>query len=500
MADNNTALADALTVERFPMLVSTLTPRQLKYFTEALHSVAQGLRMDAIPNPVMKDAKDSVNRVLHDGHKDLLYHFFYSDYPNPAPEPVSDIIYGGILYVHLVPGRLAKLDKLDVNHPAVDKGKAFYRELLPLSQAFEILKAKVVKKNAPKPVEERKEAFQAPRASNKTVEMVFGLLKDITDQKYQEVKEAHKKWARRLLTAYMEYVASEEKPKDPYRYYARQPEERALIAALVQDNITRANPKAITVRDDVEEILEWKATKHADAVRATFLSRNLHKVAAIVDAKGNFTEAKVLHVEASADGLRGSIRFKFEDGSDFVIKKSSVWSTSIHGRHFLRFPLTFHDVTMPDGSPMKQPSEERMNLIFAGRYYGMISAPKSERIMLQSLGGVRLGAYDEDKGAFHAEATEEALRKLGDLSADFPHDLKPRSFDELAEMTTDGLAAELAWHAWAASLNDSRIYDRMHVPLEELNARVTELARAQQMEAAFSNKPTPAPSSNNPSL
>lgn len=67
------------------------------------------------------------------------------------------------------------------------------------------------------------------------------------------------------------------------------------------------------------------------------------------------------------NSLRGTLRFFFTDGSSFVVQNSVVWSHSIYGKAFNRFPLTFHDVIMPDGSKMPRPSEERMNTVFVGK-------------------------------------------------------------------------------------------------------------------------------------
>jgi hypothetical protein len=289
----------------------------------------------------------------------------------------------------------------------------------------------------------------------------------------------------------METVNASEKPPTPNEFYERS-EAAFLVHRLVDIKKTHGKPHIITVSPDAEESIMRMANQHAEAVRGTFVYKNTRKVAAIVDAKGNLKRTDVLNIRVSAGGLDGTLRFHFDDGSAFSAKKSVVWSTSSRGRAFLRFPLTFHDVTMPDGTPMKSPSEERMNLVFAGRYYGTIAAPQAERRMLESIGGIRLGDYDEAKGAFLAEVTEEALCKLDDFAADFRPDLKPRSFDELADMTSDGLAAELAWHAWAASLKNPRIYDRLHVPLDELQARMAELAREQQLQSAFSAQPVAA--------
>jgi hypothetical protein len=41
-----------------------------------------------------------------------------------------------------------------------------------------------------------------------------------------------------------------------------------------------------------------------------------------------------------------------------------VWSHSVYGKQFMRFPLTFHSPIMPNGTVMPRPSEERMNTVF----------------------------------------------------------------------------------------------------------------------------------------
>ncbi len=224
----------------------------------------------------------------------------------------------------------------------------------------------------------------------------------------------------------------------------------------------------------------------------------MRKIAAIVDTKGNLQESTVISCSVTERGMLGTLRFAFSDGSAFQAQKSVVLSHSIHGKPFLRFPLTFHDVQMPDGKPMKQPSEERMNTVFAGRYYGTIAAPKSEQTILESL-GIRLGAYDAVQGVFPAEVSYEAKAKLEEFSSDFKADLLLRSFEEVDEMPQEGLAAELAWHRWAESLDDKAIYRRLHVPLDEVRAKIAENAQKTSLQEAFgpqSTKPTNSPGLN----
>jgi hypothetical protein len=62
--------------------------------------------------------------------------------------------------------------------------------------------------------------------------------------------------------------------------------------------------------------------------------------------------------------LRGTLKFEFEDTSSFIVQNSVVWSHSVYGKQFMRFPLTFHSPIMPNGTVMPRPSEERMNTVF----------------------------------------------------------------------------------------------------------------------------------------
>ncbi|CAG9184325.1 hypothetical protein [Cupriavidus pampae] len=483
MSESTKPLADRLVVENFPLLRASVQGRSLQRFEQAVAHLAEGIRLDAIPNVTLTEAKEAVNRTIDEAEQSLRDVARGDD----TPEAVKDIlIWGSIPYAHTIPGRIKKLQALRVECPAMTAAMALYEEILPLSAALDDLKKKAIKKAPPKPAEERKERFAPNRPQNATVMLVRNLLLGIVNEKFDEVREHKAEALRRTLHRYLGAVADAEKPQRPAEFFKDRPGHASDISELVDVKRDAARKVyVITVRDDAEATIAKKAQEHADYVRDVFVNKNLRKTTAIVDAKGNLKDATVRHISVYADGLDGTLKFAFEDGSSFSAKQQVVGSHSIHGRFFLRYPLTFHDVTMPDGKPMPQPSEERMNLIFAGRYYGTIAAPESERRLLESMPGIRLGAYDAAKGAFLVELTEEALRKLDDFSADFRADVKPRSFEDLANMTDDGLAAELAWHAWAASLNDARIYERLHVPLDELQAHVAQKARDKAMQKSF---------------
>lgn len=97
-----------------------------------------------------------------------------------------------------------------------------------------------------------------------------------------------------------------------------------------------------------------------------FLAKNSRKLKAIVDAKGMklLSDPEILHARASRGVFEGDIRIQFSDRSEFRVTNKIVLKQNRFGTIFNQFPTTFHDVKMPDGSKMGQPSEERMNTIF----------------------------------------------------------------------------------------------------------------------------------------
>ena len=98
-----------------------------------------------------------------------------------------------------------------------------------------------------------------------------------------------------------------------------------------------------------------------------FIVKNLTKLDSIVDAKGDVAIVTVISQNLGLCQLEGTLRVTFKDGALFDAKNSVVWTHSIHGKPFNRFPLTFHDVRFADGTKMPQPSEERMNTLFVGK-------------------------------------------------------------------------------------------------------------------------------------
>jgi hypothetical protein len=143
---------------------------------------------------------------------------------------------------------------------------------------------------------------------------------------------------------------------------------RVLYEAIEREPVKKYGTNEISapvVKANAEDKLRAMAVKDADEIRDAFVYKNAKKIVSIIDAKNNFKAIDIISDSISLGGLRSTLRLTFDDGSEFTAKLQAVFSTSVHGKHFLRHPLTFHDVKLPGGAKMGQPSEERMNEIFA---------------------------------------------------------------------------------------------------------------------------------------
>jgi hypothetical protein len=185
------------------------------------------------------------------------------------------------------------------------------------------------------------------------------MFRDVTRDAYQQLVNSLLHWQRGLLGNVQTAMASG-KTTDPYRFFAGNPEARAVIGTLF------VNKGAdYVLRDDAEAVMQAQAVRAATELQEQFVGKNTAKMASIVTAKGNLDTCAVISRTVSFVSLSGAFRFTFKDGSAFTAHNSAVRSYSKYNRPFYRFPTTFHDVMLPGGEPMKGVSEKSMNEVFA---------------------------------------------------------------------------------------------------------------------------------------
>jgi len=475
----------------FPKLTACLTGkpyRVAEHFKAAVVDMDTALKAGQIPNVRWNEVKQAVNRALEEAFEvQVRDPYFFTRKEESEPEEVLDLCYASGPQLHNLAAWDKRMTKFTLDHPAADAIRTFLEEVRPLGEAAASLKDKIVKRVI-KPAEEREPRFVPKKASTASVQLVRSALEAITEDAYVALRQYQAEELTRLLNTYMTAQAESEKRLSPFEFYMDRsnfdPEGYDICGLCTQQIGPTLHARYERVPNADTLILE-QAERIAKKIQTTFINKNLVKLASIVDAKRNLKSVERACYDISLRGLRGTLRLTFEDGARCDAQNSVVLSCSSRGKRFLRFPLTFHNVLMPDGAPMKQPSEEKMNTEFSGRYYGTVQAPVTERAMLESLGLV-LGPYDAGKGQFPAEATWAAKENLEEFSRDFPSDLYLRAFKPHAEMTPDELRNELRWCDWADSAGDSTLADESR----EVRTQVQDLVDEASRKNAFENART----------
>jgi hypothetical protein len=114
------------------------------------------------------------------------------------------------------------------------------------------------------------------------------------------------------------------------------------------------------LKPDAPGIMAALATAEADRICRTFVAKNVRKVAAILDAKGDLAECEADRRSIDLEDLRGTFRVGFADGSGFQFTNGITWNRSVRGRRFVQFPLRFHDVVVANGERVGAASEKWM--------------------------------------------------------------------------------------------------------------------------------------------
>jgi len=201
--------------------------------------------------------------------------------------------------------------------------------------------------------------------------MVEKVLRELTDRTYRGVVEANETGYRNELSLWQKAADERGGKLPPEDYYRKVLKFRKIPAGSLLFRLVESSgpygDKIYKVRSDAGKVIHERAVQEADDVRDQFLYKNSRKLGAIVNAKDKAgVKLKGAEIVAMGRGTyEGDIQFTFADGSRFVVRNQTVGKMSPQGTFFYQFPTTFHNVVLPNGKPMSEPSEERMQKVFA---------------------------------------------------------------------------------------------------------------------------------------
>jgi hypothetical protein len=287
---------------------------------------------DEIPNPKHKEVKGHFNYAIEDALK------------IEDDEPTWRWAYDKALlhpYPHQLKGKVKKA-KTFPKSPEKTRWLAIHEEFLKLFNEFS--KLKPVKRTAIKK-ETAKEKYMKTLSSSEAIRIANKAMQELVDK-------IEKDFIKKRIESINDMIEKFDKITDP----------RAKQNMRNRDNSGILYRHAF-VKDMDAKAIKKIATAEASAMKEAFLMKNVDKLAQILEKKGEMKN-KPTHASYRKGDFFGSMRFQFKDGSSFTVTNKVVVKVNYHGTWFNQFPTTFHNVILPDGSKMKQPSEKRMIEIF----------------------------------------------------------------------------------------------------------------------------------------
>lgn len=344
----------ALAAAELPLAAAASSPVAFPRFLQLLNdSVAAA----SIANVTHTELKQHFGRALENSwEKHVLAPFFYGQ-RETIPGELLDLYYGDSTALHRVEATLRKVNECRSDHPAVEAMRRVLSEFVPVAQRVTALKECIVKRPV-KSAEERAAAqrFVPTPATPAATRHLWTVLVQVTERnENQLVEHFTKEYAKRLDFFMSGSPALRMK-------LLKDPENRAAIdAGAVPISVQRGDYQ---LKSDFKDGLVALARTDAAAMRDEFIFKVIEKIAPIVETKGNLVGVREVSNTIQVGRLSGMLEVEFADGASFVVDNNVVYSHSVRGRHFARFPLTFHNVVLPGGGRMKQPSEERMHSVF----------------------------------------------------------------------------------------------------------------------------------------
>lgn len=372
-------------LSNYPILSANMRPQRLEKARAAIEELEAGIERGEIPNAAYIRSKEMIGRAVDEAwNKAVLDRFAYNrDYQADEIEEgrLREICYATNPAPHSMKGlrRKAALLGDTISGTAI---RNFLEEIEPLMDQLRLGKEIAVKRPTGEAARELREAASPLAAVSapvlRRVERVLrDLTADVRDRMVAQLDERGSRILQKYLKEQDEFWNMPVSPRSarrgfgPVEFSVRigggksVPDIRILLDALVASG--RENPRETRYapRPDHPDRLHELSLQRVEEICAAFTQRNLLKVAPIFELKGGDPDLVVVGNRINPAGMEAHLRAGFADGSGFDMRTSVVWSENQFGTVYARYPVTFHDVTLPDGSRMTNPSEARMQEIFA---------------------------------------------------------------------------------------------------------------------------------------
>ena len=132
-------------------------------------------------------------------------------------------------------------------------------------------------------------------------------------------------------------------------------------SGIILEGSYESGKKYSTCKD---RVLEDKALYMADRESESFYFKMADKLGGFVTDMGKSLKSVKDWDAGRATPFESTIRFTFNDGSNFLLKNSIVASRSVNNTFFFRYPATFHDAYSAKGQKIANPDEYSVKAAF----------------------------------------------------------------------------------------------------------------------------------------
>ncbi|MFX4300209.1 hypothetical protein [Pseudosulfitobacter pseudonitzschiae] len=372
-------------VENYPLITGALPERRLSDFVQFLPELEAAIENGQIANARYVKSREALSRIIETVWVETVRKPYSSnrEYIQAASEQEQDIL--SDLSNAPQTNTIARILRVTATLPDTEAGdtiRAITAELEAVLNLIKDAKSIAVKRTAAPAAPSMREIYQAPAASGSAVAQVLEELTSITAQARDSLIGSLSSRHEGMLSTFLKAADSKlmeagdnGKRFDIYTYcrnVARKhgrdqadPYLRRKLEMVVTSRYDSVSSRRIfRAKQDHKILIQEAAEVEADEICAQYIEKNIAKLASIIEGRGDFAEMKVLGRSVNPGAMEGRLRLLFAGEAGFEARSQAVMSFSQNGTPFMRYPLTFHDVCLTDGSVMSRPSEKRMNEVF----------------------------------------------------------------------------------------------------------------------------------------
>ncbi len=347
--------------EDLSLIQSTMSEARLNRFKSALEDYRRYKEEGEQTATEFKEMKEYLNSGISEAWNKLIREQYINGGQwEQLPRDVYDIIGDLNVQLHTIPGALKKVRKAP-EHPMTEMAIKILESLEEIALDIKGMKGNIVKKKKAKRDEEAAtEQKQRTMLGNDDVQKVQSALEQITEDLKEEVYQNNLTWLRGVVKTWHDQYNPENQKTHPREYF-RNDHFRGMIIQRVTTRKGYGYDSPFILNDDYDEYLQKEAKKITQQMIDNFVYKNTQKLAEILTKKNNLKRVILRGADTSRGTIEGSLGLEFNDDSSFIVHSKLVFSYSVKGTPFSRYPTTFHNVVFPDGTRMTgRASEARM--------------------------------------------------------------------------------------------------------------------------------------------